>query len=153
MNRKDREIEKQSEIIFIIQRATVCRLGIFGEEYPYIVPLCFGYEDNTLYFHSANKGMKLDLLKKNPKVCFEMDMGEEVKTLSKTCDWGMRYQSIVGFGESEFLESDEEKRHGLDVIVRHYAPDAASSDYTDTVLKHTAVFRVHIRSMSGKKSE
>ncbi|MEZ4526828.1 MAG: pyridoxamine 5'-phosphate oxidase family protein [Desulfobacterales bacterium] len=152
MNRKDKEIQKQSEIFCIIENAAVCRLGIFGEEYPYIVPLCFGYEDNALYFHSANKGKKIDLLKKNPKVCFEMDMDHEVKILSKTCAWGMRYQSVVGFGECEFLESDEEKRHGLDVIVRHYSPDV-SSDYTDTALNHTAVFRVHIRSMSGKRSE
>jgi len=68
--------------------------------------------------------MKIDLLKKNPKVCFEIDAVHEVKTLSKTCDWGMRYQSVIGFGEYEFAESAAEKRQWLDVIFSHYAPDA-----------------------------
>ena len=135
----------------IIHGAKVCRLGISGEEYPYVVPLCFGYKDNTLYFHSADRGMKIDLLKKNPKVCFEMEAGYELKILPKICGWGMHYQSVIGFGEAEFVESPEEKRGCLDIIVRHYDPDV-TPDYPDTALEHTTVIKVHIRSMSGKKS-
>ena len=61
MRLKDREISDESNIKTIINKAVVCRLGIVNENTPYVVPLCFGYHDNTLYFHSALKGLKIEL--------------------------------------------------------------------------------------------
>ncbi len=53
MRWKDREISDESGIEAIINKAVVCRLGIVNGNTPYVVPLCFGYHDNKLYFHSA----------------------------------------------------------------------------------------------------
>ena len=65
MRRKEKEIVEKSEIEAVISKASVCRLGMAEEGMPYVVPLCFGYENNTLYFHSAKEGKKVDILKKN----------------------------------------------------------------------------------------
>jgi nitroimidazol reductase NimA-like FMN-containing flavoprotein (pyridoxamine 5'-phosphate oxidase superfamily) len=66
MRRKDREVTDMNEIIEIIKKCDVCRLAFFDKEYPYIVPLNFGYSYDgaklELYFHGANAGKKLELL-------------------------------------------------------------------------------------------
>jgi len=160
MIRKDKEITDRSEIEAIIEKSSVCRLG-FGvssverladEEYPYIVPLCFGYDGDSLYFHSAKEGKKLDLIRKNNRVCFEFDTGYEIKTGEKACDWGMKYKSVIGFGEASFVEAPESKRRALDIIMRQYS-GIGPFEYSDAKLKITAVIKVDIRGMTGKCSK
>ncbi|RZB37859.1 MAG: uncharacterized protein SRB2_00961 [Desulfobacteraceae bacterium Eth-SRB2] len=85
IRRKDKEITDNAEIESIICRSMVCRLAMADKNRPYIVPLCFGYKDNTLYFHSAGQGKKLDMLKKNYSVCFEFDIDYEPIKSDKVC--------------------------------------------------------------------
>ena len=73
MRRKDKEIQAEADIVAILKKARVCRLGMAEGEMPYVVPLCFGFQDNALYFHCALQGRKNDTLRNNPNVCFEMD--------------------------------------------------------------------------------
>lgn len=151
MIRKEREIKDKAEIESVIQKAQICRLAMTGEEYPYIVPLCFGYEENALYFHSAAMGRKLDLLKKNNKVCFELDADTEIKTGEKACQWGMKYKSVIGYGEAFFVEDTEQKRRALDIIMRHYSA-SPPFEYPEAALRKTAVVRIDIREMTGKQA-
>ena len=77
MRRKDREIDNTEEIESIIQDADVCRIAFSDENTSYIVALNFGYKKGNpskLYFHSARTGRKIDLIKKNNFVCFQMDV-------------------------------------------------------------------------------
>ena len=68
MRRKDKEITDIKSIEKIIQKSKVCRLGLSLNDTPYIVPVCFGYRAKTLYFHSAQEGKKIDIIKKNKKL-------------------------------------------------------------------------------------
>ena len=95
MRRKDKEITDESEIESIIRNSLVCRLGLADNSTPYIVPLCFGYKDNRLYFHSAKEGRKIEILKRNNEVCFEFDDNLEVKAGKAACDWGMNFQEVT----------------------------------------------------------
>lgn len=87
MRRSDREIKDFDEIIEVINKCDVCRLAINDGDYPYIVPMNFGLniEDGkvVLYFHCASEGKKLELLRKNNKVAFEMDCGHEFILMMK----------------------------------------------------------------------
>ena len=74
MRRKDKEISDRSAIEDIIKRSTVCRLAMSDNNSPYVIPINFGYENSTVYFHSAREGRKIDILKKNPNVCIEFDI-------------------------------------------------------------------------------
>ena len=67
MRRKDREITDWHEIEAILAEAMVCRIGLADESTPYVVPVSFGYDDGSLYIHSAPDGKKLALLTKNPR--------------------------------------------------------------------------------------
>lgn len=150
MRRKDKQISDTSDISSIIEKATVCRLGMVSGEKPYIVPLCFGFRDNVLYFHSALKGRKVDCIRSNPNVCFEFDLIAEPQESDEPCSWGMRYQSVIGFGRAVFVENSDEKCKALNIIMAQYSDK--EFDFSEDKLKATAVIKVAVESMTGKQS-
>ena len=151
MRRKEKEITDKSEIESIIRKSLVCRLGLADDGSPYIVPLCFGYKDNSLYFHSAKEGRKIEILKRNNDVCFEFDDNLEVQAGKAACDWGMKYRSVIGYGRASFIEDPEEKRKALDVIMAQYAD--GDFEYSEKLFEEALVIKVDISSMTGKKSD
>jgi nitroimidazol reductase NimA-like FMN-containing flavoprotein (pyridoxamine 5'-phosphate oxidase superfamily) len=68
----------------------------------------------------------------------------------EACDWGMRYQSVIGFGQAVILDDMEEKRRGLEIIMRQYS-DRSFLFLEDSVARIT-VIKVAIESMTGKQS-
>ena len=151
MRRKEKEITGTREIESVIRKSQVCRLGLADEGLPYIVPLCFGYRNNTLYFHSAKEGRKIEILKRNNQVCFEFDIDTQIHAGKTACAWGMNYRSVIGYGTASFVDDPAEKRNALDIIMRQYADGAFT--YSDKTLKKTLVIKVEISSMTGKKSD
>lgn len=151
MRRKDKEIRTREEIVEIIERAAVCRLGLCSENVPYVVPLNFGYSGGCLYLHSAREGRKMDMIRANPRVCFEIDIDAELIPSDQPCDWGMKYASVIGFGTASVLEDPEEKKRGLNAILAHYG-SRPLQPYPESVLEHTAVIRVRVEEMTGKRS-
>jgi len=148
MRRKDKEIFDRDVIDSIIRRASVCRLAMVEGGLPYVLPLCFGYEANVLYFHSAAEGRKLEILHKNSKVCFEMDIDQELICSGDGCT--MRYRSVIGTGKASFLDEPEEKRKALDLIMRHYHQEPRA--YPEATLGRTAIIKVEIEKVTGKIS-
>ncbi len=151
MRRKDQEINDIATIEGIIRKGQVCRLALSENGQPYIVPLCFGYKDKNLYFHSAREGKKLDILIKNNNVCFEIDTDLEFLKGEKACDCSMKYRSVIGFGKAELIEDIESKRKAFDIIMQNYSD--GSFEYPAEAIKNTVIIiRVEIESMTGKKS-
>ena len=146
----DKEIADREEIEDILRKSTVCRLALMDAGRPYLVPLCFGYEAGHLYFHSAPAGKKIDLLKKNPNVCFEFDTDTKAIPADISCGWSMRYRSVIGYGIASFVEDPGEKKAALNVIMRQYAEGTPA--YSEETLLNTAVIKVEIQEISGKKS-
>jgi nitroimidazol reductase NimA-like FMN-containing flavoprotein (pyridoxamine 5'-phosphate oxidase superfamily) len=134
----------------IIRNASVCRLGILDGDTPYVVPLCFGYRDDTLYFHGSMKSGKYALIRKHPKVGFEFDILAETISAPDPCDWDMRYQSVIGFGTATMVEETAEKKQALEIIVSQYTNDPRP--FTEQALRKTAVFKVAIETMTGRQS-
>lgn len=151
MRRKDKEIIDPLFLEKIINTASVCRLGLVENNIPYIVPLSFGYTERCLYFHSAPEGKKVDIIKVNPKACFEIDFGIEEIPSDSPCSWSMRYLSVIGFGDIRPIADVEEKKRALDIIVKHYAR-LNNNNLMLKSLAELAVFKLEIESMTGKKS-
>lgn len=151
MRRKDRGITDHAEIEAILDEAMVCRIGLADGGQPYIVPLSFGYEDGSVYIHSAPEGKKIALLEKNPRCCFEVDICDRVIRGDKPCSWGMRYRSVIGYGRAAILTDTKEKRHGLNCIMRHY--HGGTHEFSDNDTASVTVIRIRIESMTGKKHD
>jgi nitroimidazol reductase NimA-like FMN-containing flavoprotein (pyridoxamine 5'-phosphate oxidase superfamily) len=150
MFRKEHELTEKSDIEAIIRNATVCRIGLCDNNLPYIVPMSFGYQDNTIYVHGALKGQKIDIIRKNNNVCFEFDINTDLVTSEKGCDWGMKYRSVIGFGKAAFLEDSEQKRKALDIIMAQYTD--RPFQYSERAVKATAVIKIAISTMTGKQA-
>ena len=150
MRRGEKEIADESALKAVIHQSLVCRLGLSDGCQPYVVPLCFGYEDGFLYFHAALEGRKIEIIRRNNSVCFEFDINAEIVESQEACDWGMRYQSVIGFGKAVILDDIEEKRRALEIIMRQYSD--RSFLFPDDSVARTAVIRVAIESMTGKQS-
>ena len=150
MRRSEKEITDESAMEEIIHASLVCRLALSDGNQPYIVPLCFGYQNRTLYFHSAREGKKIDLLKKNNRTCFEFDVNSEIIEADKPCKWGMKYQSVIGFGKAVFVENIEEKKKALTIIMNHYS--AQKFQFPDKATEKIAVIKIEIDKMTGKHS-
>jgi len=151
MRRKEKEITEESAIEAIIQKSLVCRLALSDGNFPYIVPLCFGYRDKVLYFHGSLKGKKIDIIRKNQNICFEFDINTEIVKAEDACHWSMKYKSVIGFGKAVLLEDLYEKRKALNIIMSQYSD--RTFQFNDATLKGTVVIKVEIESMTGKQSE
>jgi nitroimidazol reductase NimA-like FMN-containing flavoprotein (pyridoxamine 5'-phosphate oxidase superfamily) len=153
MRRKDRELVSLSEIESIILRSDVCRIAIANDNTPYIVAMNFGYlggEKPSLFFHCAHEGRKIDMLRRNNNICFELDTDHAIYEGEKGCDWGMKYSSVVGYGKIFIVEDVGEKNAGLGHIMDHYGGSGIYS-YDEKVFSRTTVLRLDISEMSGKR--
>jgi nitroimidazol reductase NimA-like FMN-containing flavoprotein (pyridoxamine 5'-phosphate oxidase superfamily) len=150
MRRAEREIKDREAIEAILHKAAVCRLGLCCDGVPYVVPLSFGYKNDALYFHSAPDGRKIDTIRENPHVCFEVDIDQELVPGETPCEWTVQYRSVIGWGKARLVESAEEKRAALDVILDHYSGEPR--EYGREDVEKVAVIEVEIESMTGKQS-
>jgi hypothetical protein len=153
MRRRDREITDIQEIEEIISGCDACRVAIANENIPYIVTMNFGYvggKNPHLYFHCATVGKKLDMIRNNNNVCFEMDTDHIIYKGEKGCDWGMKYSSIVGYGNIFFVDDETEKKSGLGHIMNHYG-GSGNYTYDEREFARTKVLRLDISEMSGKR--
>ena len=151
MRKAKQEITDRVVLEDILGGAEICRLSMVDEGIPYIVPVNYGYREGHLYIHSAPEGKKIDLLKKNQLVCFEVEDSVEIIRAGKACDWSTRYRSVVGYGEAEILSDERSKQEGLEVIMaQHGAPHL--KEFHPGNMKRMVILKIRITSMSGKKS-
>lgn len=148
MRRGEKEIVDRSQIDNIMERALVCRIAMCDDGQAYVVPVNFGYSDGYLYIHSAHVGKKIDILKRNPRVSFEVDIDHALVAGEDPCSYTFNYRSVVGFGTATILHDVKEKREGMDAIVKHYAGGASS--YPDTALARVTLVRIEISSITGR---
>lgn len=156
MRRRDRELLDSVSQREILDGADACRLAFAVGGEPYIVTLNFGYEWEgplpILFFHCARVGRKLDMMRANPRVCFELDVGHVLSKGAAPCDWGMSFSSLVGYGALRELEAEAERRAGIDRLMRHYGW-VGEGGYNAAAIGATAVLELRVDELSGKRKD
>jgi nitroimidazol reductase NimA-like FMN-containing flavoprotein (pyridoxamine 5'-phosphate oxidase superfamily) len=153
MRRKDREVNGKDAIEAIILKCKTCHVGMADGGMPYVVPLSFGYKfldggTLELYFHSATEGKKLDIIKKNNKVCFEMACEGELIRADVPCGFGYFYSSVIGFGEAVFITDVAEKCEALNIIFKRQTGEDAVIN--SGMLNGVCVFKIVSSDFTGK---
>ena len=155
MRRKDKEIIEINEKLEIIKRCKYCRLGLSENNYPYVVPLNYGftYENNnlTLYFHSALEGRKLNIIKENKKACFEIDCDTKLIEREIPCNYSYEFKSIMGFGEIVILENINEKIKGLSILMKHQTGNDTKYNFNENELNKIIVYKLLVNEFTGKQ--
>ncbi len=154
MRRKEKEIKDKEAIEEILKKADVCRMALSYKDKPYIVPVNFVYKDSAIFIHSAKKGKKLDVIRKNNKVCFEVDIESEIVLSSNPCNCTTKYQSVIGYGKAFILDKKEEIKLALDILVGKYYEDKSNKEfeYKKGCIENTNIIKIEVESISGKKS-
>jgi nitroimidazol reductase NimA-like FMN-containing flavoprotein (pyridoxamine 5'-phosphate oxidase superfamily) len=150
MRRKDKEINDKKLILEIVKKAHICRVGLCNNNTPYVVPLNFAYLKNALFIHSANKGKKIEMIKKNKNVCFEIDINTKFLLKDPICSSTMQYQSVIGFGEAAFVKELDEKKRALDLIVEKYTNKKMV--LSEEMVQGVTVIKISIEEITGKQS-
>ena len=151
MRRRDREIRDREEIDAIIRGCVVCHVAFAVKNEPYLVPLSFGYDGGSLYFHTAGTGRKLDCIAANNRVCFQLERDVRlVEHPERACEWTFSFESVVGYGVIHELESDVERARGLNEIMKHYS--GRDWPFGPADMAGTRVWQLEIESITGKRA-
>lgn len=155
MRRTDREVKDAVKIDEIIEKCDCCRVGFCDDGEVYIVPMNFGYEATDggyrFYFHGAKSGRKMDIVRKNPKVGFELDTNYSLKRGDIACNFSAFYQSVIGNGVICEVEDDEEKRRALELIFARTVGGHFIPVFDEDKLNAVAVLRLDVQKLSGKE--
>lgn len=128
---------------------SIGRLACTDGEQPYIVPISFTY-DGVYIYGQTNMGKKLEMIRKNPNVCFEVDQMMDMRN----------WQSVVIYGEFEELKNKEaaagrdilfEKEFSLltNTSIHAHEHEVTSVLYEDVRIKGI-LFRIKIKKVSGR---
>lgn len=150
MRKKQYEITDPAVIENILSKSEVCRIAINDSERPYIVPLNYGYNNNTIYFHSSPGGKKIELLKANNKVCFEIEFSSHIVKSEIPCDCSTKYRSVIGHGKIYFISDLNRKIEALDIIMAHYGKND-NNTYKDSQLEKVLILKLEIEGITGKQ--
>lgn len=141
----------QEQSAALLLRESVGRLGTIGEGgYPYIVPVHYVYLDGCIYVHGLMAGMKVDNIRRDPRVSFEVDSLLSLVHADLPCDTNTGYESVIIRGKAAFVEDTEKKTAVLDAIVMKYTPRHAGKAFPETVLRKTAVIGISVDLLTGK---
>ena len=152
MRRKDREVADRAQILDIIRRCDVVSVAFSGEA-PYVIPMSFGIEETDgqlrLYLHGAFEGEKISRIRRDGRVAFSMFTGNRVVESGKACEYTTTYESVCGTGVMSVVP-EEERRHGLRVLMAHYA-SGRELEYDERMIAATCVMRIDVDTYSGKR--
>jgi len=154
MKKKEREITDKNTIIEILKNGKFATISMCRANEPYIVTLSYGFDlkRNSLYFHSAKEGLKVEFLRENSKVCGTIvdDLGYIMT------DCSHKYRSIVFWGKMATVEDLEEKKYGFNIILNHLEdnPSKVKKRFLKNkqAYDNICIIRLNIIEMTGKAS-
>ncbi|MDD6311516.1 MAG: pyridoxamine 5'-phosphate oxidase family protein [Firmicutes bacterium] len=152
MTRREFEITDINEIVKILEKAKIIHLGLVDDGMPYLVPMNYGFEiiDGKLviYMHSGLKGYKLDVIRKNPVCCFEIDCDIMPFEGKVACQYGTSYSSVIGRGEVEILEDAAERMDAMKKFMK--TQTGRDFEFTDKMLSAVAMLRINVDEFTAK---
>ena len=152
MTKRELQITDEQQIRAILDAGKVLHLGLCVDNEPYVVPMNYGYclEEGRLviYLHSALQGRKLDMIRRNPKVFFELDCNWVPFEGEKPCQYGLSYSSVMGRGTAEIVEDVEEKKKAMSLLMK----TQTEKDFTfeDRLVSIVAVIRIDVAEYTAK---
>lgn len=139
----------------LIDRCTYGVVAIStGEDTPYCLPLSLVRVGDRLYFHCAKQGRKLDLLRRNPKVCVTFVGTSEPAYVESNNTFTDYFQSAMVTGTASEVLEDDEKIEALRALCTKVTPEGMSGDNFERAvsgsLAVTGVWRIEMEEVTAK---
>ena len=152
MTKRERQVTDKNQILRILDAAKVLHLGLAVDNEPYVVPMNYGYTEEdgklVLYLHSALQGRKLDMIRENPRVFFELECDQAPFEGEKPCQYGLVYSSVMGRGTAGIVEDVEEKKKAMAILMKTQTQKEFSFD--DKLVSIVAVIRIDVAEYTAK---
>ena len=152
MTKRELQITDEAQIRAILDTAKVLHLGLCVDNEPYVVPMNYGYTMENgklvLYLHSAVQGKKLDMIRANSKVFFEMDCDRVPFAGEKPCQYGLAYSSVMGRGTASIVENVEEKVNAMSILMK--TQTQKDFEFNDRLVSIVAVIRIDVAEFTAK---
>jgi nitroimidazol reductase NimA-like FMN-containing flavoprotein (pyridoxamine 5'-phosphate oxidase superfamily) len=151
MRKHKKSISERDVIDEIIHKSQICHLACCLEDQPYVIPISFGYDGKTVFFHTAGAGKKNEIFLKNPQVCLGFE--SVIKLIidqDQACSWTFDFQSVIGSGQIKEIKDPKEKIAGLNQIMLHYS--GKEWDIPEMEATKTKVWGVELTTLTGKNS-
>ena len=152
MTKRERQITDPVQIRRILDTAKILRLGLAVDNEPYVVPMNYGYtmegEKLVLYLHSAVRGKKLDMIRANSRVFFELDCDLVPFEGKVPCQYGLAYSSVMGRGTARILEDVEEKKQAMSILMKTQTDK--DFGFEDKLVSIVAVIRIDVSEYTAK---
>lgn len=152
MRRKDKEMD-EAGIQDVLEKGLTGHLGTCAENIPYITAVNYIYYEGCIYFHCAKQGRKLDNIRQNENVCFEVDeyiatyQNEEPRKLSTN------YRSVVMFGTASIIDDENIKLQIMKKTVDKYSNiEGTSSKLLKEYTAPIYVVKIQPGYVTGKRS-
>ncbi|MHB8918900.1 MAG: pyridoxamine 5'-phosphate oxidase family protein [Desulfocucumaceae bacterium] len=134
----------------LLARAVWGDLAAIGPEGPYIIPMHFVLEGNIIYFHSSPKGLKIEYMRRDSRICFGVSELIRIEEDPEPCKFATRYRSVQVFGRARMVEEMEEKVSALNLISKKYFGSGHFQPLTPEKAASVAVIALHIERISGR---
>lgn len=154
MRKANKEIKDRSVIEHLLRTSHVGRLGTNGKDgYPRIKPLNYVYDRGVIYFHSAREGEKIEDIRRDDSICFEVDLPIAfVKGApDNPCRAEYLYRSVIIYGRAAEVEDEAERRRALKSLMEKYQPAGGYGEFLESKLAVTAVVRINMERITGKE--
>jgi len=144
-------IENREEIEQVVKACKTCYLAMSDNNFPYILPMNFALDGDSIILHSAQSGRMWETLKKNPKVCINWTLGEELawQDVRVGCSYRVKSKSVLVEGTVEFVEDYDEKYDCLQKIMKQYSD--REFKFSKPSVENVGVIRVKIEKISAKE--
>ena len=152
MTKREFRITDENQIRHILDTAKVLHLGLAVNNEPYVVPMNYGYAMEAgklvLYLHSAVQGKKLDMMRENPRVFFELDCDLAPFEGEKPCQYGLVYSSVMGRGTASIVEDTAEKIKAMALLMK--TQTQKDFEFNDRLVSIVAVIRIDVEEYTAK---
>ena len=152
MTKREHQVTDPQQILDILDKAKVLHLGLAVDNEPYVVPMNYGYTMEggklVLYLHSAVRGKKLDMIRANSRVFFEIDCDIMPFEGKVPCQYGLVYSSIMGRGTAQIVEDVEEKKQAMTILMK--TQTGKDFSFEDRLVSIVAVIRIDVEEYTAK---
>ena len=153
MTKRERQITDRKQVLEILDKAKVLHLGLCADNEPYVVPMNYGYTRENgklvMYLHSAVRGKKLDMIRANPRVFFEIDCDLVPFESELPCQYGLSYSSVMGKGIAHIVDDVEEKKKAMSILMK--TQTGKDFSFEDRLVSIVAVVRIDVSEYTAKR--
>ncbi len=144
-------IHDRKEIDNILKQCRTCYVAMSLDDEPYVLPMNFALDGDRVILHSAQSGRMWETIIKNPKICINWTLGEELAWQDEQvgCSYRVRSKSVIVEGTAEIVNDLAEKNRIMKQFMTQYSE--LPFKFNEPAIRNVGILLVPIEKLSAKE--